>query len=293
MKIQYIDKCFNTASLETIEIANEIIEDYAVQGFDLTLRQLYYQLVSRDLIRNHQKEYDRLGRLISDARLCGLVDWSAIVDRTRNVSANPHWRNIKSIMRSALHSFQMDKWSNQEYRPEVWIEKDALRGVISGVCSELDIPHFACRGYNSQSEMWRASQRMINHINNGQQPYIIHLGDHDPSGIDMTRDIIDRLNMFLNGQGYCEVERIALNYDQVEEHNPPPNPAKLSDTRAGDYIVKFGSSSWELDALEPSVIVNLIRDEVLSIRDIDAWDEAVREEQAEIDKLKEVINERL
>lgn len=289
-KILYQDKNFRQSTLEVIETANRIIADYQAQGFDLTLRQLYYQMVSRDIIPNNQREYDKLGVIISDARLAGLIDWYAIVDRTRNLAALSHWDAPSDILRSVEHSYRLDKWEGQEYRPEVWIEKDALRGVITGICQELDVPHFSCRGYTSQSEMWRAGQRMLGHKRSNQIPYIIHLGDHDPSGIDMSRDIFERLEMFIDGTEGDDffVRRIALNYNQVEQYTPPPNPAKLTDSRVDGYIAKFGMESWELDALEPNVIVELIRHEILSIRDDSAWDEVVEQEESEKEELRQI-----
>lgn len=269
-KIVYVRKKFHRSSLEMIETANGIIEQYRAQGFDLTLRQLYYQLVSRDIIPNKDTEYKRLGEIISDARLAGLVDWTAIVDRTRNVRSNSHWDEPSDIIHSAAASFAIDKWDTQDHRIEVWVEKDALVGVIGRICERLDVPYFSCRGYTSQSEMWAASQRLLSYRRDEQTPVIVHLGDHDPSGKDMTRDIFDRLELFMGG---IEVKRIALNYDQIEQYNPPPNPAKVTDSRFAAYQSEFGDESWELDALEPTVISDLIEDVVLELRDEDAWNE--------------------
>ena len=153
-RIRYVPKNFGGAALRVIGEANAIIADYAAQGYDLTLRQLYYQFVSRDLLPNRQSEYKRLGDIINDARLAGLVDWEAIVDRTRNIRALPHWSDPAAIVRAAASSFAVDKWAEQPRRVEVWIEKDALVGVFEPVCQELDIPLFSCRGYTSQSEVW-------------------------------------------------------------------------------------------------------------------------------------------
>ena len=264
--------------MELIVTANEIIEEYQEQGFSLTLRQLYYQFVSRDIIANTQRSYKNLGSLINDARLCGLIDWESIEDRTRNLQSNSHWESAAEIIQSCEQCFAFDKWGDQEYRPEVWIEKDALTGIIQGICESLDVPYFACRGYNSQSEQWRAGQRFADAIYKGQIPLILHLGDHDPSGIDMTRDNQDRITMFAEED--VEVRRLALNYNQVEEYNPPPNPAKLTDSRADGYICKYGKSSWELDALEPKVIVALIKSEILSVRDDEIWNKSIEEENA-------------
>lgn len=277
-KIIYMDHKFNPKTMALLELANEIIDDYASQGFDLTLRQLYYQMVSRDVIPNKQSEYKKLGTIISNARRAGLVDWYAIIDRTRNLRKNAHWNSIKDILRSAEHSFAIDKWQGQDYRVECYVEKDALVGVVARACGPLDVPYFACRGYSSDSEMWRAAQRYEEYRDQGQRMVVIHLGDHDPSGIDMTRDIKDRFALF---GAYPIVNRIALNYNQVEQYNPPPNPAKEADSRWADYVNTYQTrSSWELDALEPQVIVDLITAEVLSFRDHDLWDEMVEREEA-------------
>lgn len=288
-KIHYQDWRPDENSLATVAQANEIIEAYAAKGFDLTLRQLYYQFVARDLIPNKQKEYDRLGAVVNRARLAGLIDWNHITDRTRNVEENSHWTNPGSIIRSAAYSFMLDRWAGQPHRIEVWIEKDALRGVISGVCEELDVPHFSCRGYTSQSEMWRAGRRLLGHNNRDQKTVILHFGDHDPSGIDMTRDIHERLEMFTGGR--VVVDRMALNMPQVEELGPPPNPAKLSDSRAKNYILTYGRESWELDALEPEYIAGLIRGAVGELRDQDLWDTTMKRERAMKAKLDELAEE--
>jgi len=269
-KETYIEKAFRRRSLEIIEQANDIIVEYEEQGFTLTLRQLYYQFVSRDLLENTQAGYDKLGSIINDARLAGLIDWHAIEDRTRFLRGKAHWNHPTDILRTAATQFTMDMWQGQNFRPEVWIEKDALIGVIEKVCREYDVPYFSCRGYVSQSEMWRAGQRFLQ--TEGQIPIIFHLGDHDPSGMDMTGDITRRLELFTEGLVSMDnVWRIALNMNQVEQYGPPPNPAKITDSRAVNYIARHGDHSWELDALEPSVISKLIKDSIEKLIDWDLW----------------------
>lgn len=278
MKIEYVAKRFNRSSVITIDNANRIIAEYEADGYELTLRQLYYQFVSRDLIPNTQQEYKKLGSVINDARLAGLVSWTAIVDRTRNLEKNPHWDDPAQFMESVVPQFAIDKWKDQPYRVEVWIEKDALAGIAERVCTKLDVPYFSCRGYTSQSEMWSAGRRLKTYADDNEQtPVIIHLGDHDPSGIDMSRDIADRLETFMGGM---EVNRIALNMDQVKRYNPPPNPAKITDSRATKYIKLHGTKSWELDALDPKVLSALIEKTVLSYRDEKKWAKTVSEERS-------------
>lgn len=115
---------------DIIRQANEICADYAAQGYDLTLRQLYYQFVSKALLPNRQQSYKRLGDIINQARLAGLMDWNYITDRTRNLQSLGHWRTPGEIIRSAANSFALDKWSDQPIRVEVWVEKEALAGIV-------------------------------------------------------------------------------------------------------------------------------------------------------------------
>ena len=283
--ITYIDKTFHRSSYELITIINEIEADYAKQGYNLTLRQLYYQLVARGYIENSEKSYKKIGNLVNDARLAGLVDWNSITDRTRQLRSNTHWSHPQEIIDSAIYSYAIDKRSDQPYNIEIWVEKEALADIVAKVAVQVDLPYFACRGYVSQSEMWAAAQRFID---DGRYGIIIHLGDHDPSGIDMTRDIRDRMEVF--GAYHVEVKRIALNYDQIEEYTPPPNPAKFTDSRINSYLSLYGSSSWELDALEPAVITNLIKSTVDTYTDFSLLVEKQKKESKDIARLNEYRN---
>lgn len=290
-KICYKPQRFNSSSQPVIVRANQILEEYNRQGFVLTLRQLYYQFVARGYLPNKLAEYKRLGNIVNDARLAGLIDWDYLEDRTRNVRFHPSWTTPASIMASAAESFRIDMWKNQDVRIEVWIEKDALVGVIQAVCERNDVAYFSCRGYTSQSEVWGAAQRMLRYIDKGQHLTVIHLGDHDPSGLDMTRDVIERLRLFIGYDAHTsdvEIRRVALNMDQVEQYNPPPNPAKTTDARFLNYEIEYGTESWELDALSPAVIADVIEAEILRHRDEDAWDAAVAQEERERDLIEKV-----
>ncbi|WP_433541998.1 hypothetical protein ACQP10_38245 (plasmid) [Streptosporangium sandarakinum] len=267
-RICYVPKDFNPTHRDIIDKANAICAAYARQGFDLTLRQLYYQFVARAWIENSDRSYKRLGAIINDARLAGAIDWNYIVDRTRNLRSLAHWDNPEQIVDAVAQQYRTARWASQPHRVEVWIEKDALVGVIAGVCERNDVDYFSCRGYTSQSEVWGAAQRLRRYVDAGQQPVIIHLGDHDPSGVDMTRDITDRLELF---GAKVDVVRLALNMDQIEQYNPPPNPAKITDSRARGYIREHGHSSWELDALDPTTLDGLIQAEIDGWRDDDQW----------------------
>lgn len=285
---EFIPKNFQGKSLLIVEQANTIIAEYQAAGFTLTLRQLYYQFVARGLLANKQQNYDKLGAIVSDARLAGLIDWDAIEDRTRFLRGHTTYASPADAI-SKLHSrYRIDMWQHQARRVEVWIEKDALLGVIEDVCSRWDVNYFACRGYASQSELYGAGKRIqYRREDEGQDTLVLHFGDHDPSGMDMTRDNCDRLSLFAGG--YVEVRRLALNMPQVQQYNPPPNPTKLTDSRANGYIADFGHECWELDALEPQVIAKIIEDEVRSVLDIKLWNAAVKKFDADRAQLLDAV----
>jgi hypothetical protein len=287
MLIQYEPHSFRADSLEVIDQAVGIVDEYHAQGFNLTLRQLFYQFVSRDLLANTQRSYKRLGDIISKARLAGLLSWQAIEDRLRKPESKPHWDSPADILEAAAASYNRDTRETQPNRIEVWVEKDALSDVVARIGRELDVTWFACRGYVSQSAMWRAARRFEA---DGRPGIILHLGDHDPSGIDMTRDISDRICCTF-GQQTVLVRRIALTIDQVEQYDPPPNPAKLTDTRASSYIEEYGDQSWELDALPPNVLAELIEREVDLYTDWDDLEDAKDRQRDERQQLHDLVDQ--
>jgi hypothetical protein len=280
--------------LELINQANDILITLKERGYNLTLRQLYYQLVSKDIIPNNMNSYKRLGNLVNDARLAGIIGWDLIEDRTRSLNSITSWINPREILMRAVHGYRLDRWLSSDTYMEVWVEKEALIDVVKQACIPYDIPCFACRGYVSQSAMWRAAQRFIDNEDDfrsiegyPQRLILIHLGDHDPSGIDMTRDIKDRFDMF---GADVKVERIALNMNQIDQYNPPPNPAKITDSRSNSYIDQFGPSSWELDALDPDVIKGMIQEMIFEYMPMELRESRLSLESAQREKMISMIN---
>lgn len=284
----FIAKRFKSSSVKIIGQANQIIAEYQAKGFTLTLRQLYYQFVARDLIKNQQSEYKRLGAVINDARMAGLIDWDAIEDRTRYLRSIAHYAGPAAFIETMSRRYAEHLWGDQPYYVEVWIEKDALVGVIERVCNEFRVPYFPCRGYNSQSEQYVAGKRLKRQLAKGKKVTVFHLGDHDPSGINMTTDNQDRLMTFARSIS-VDVVRLGLNMNQVEEYGPPPNPAKDTDTRFAQYAEQFGDECWELDALSPEVIEGLVRDAIEGVLDHDKF-EAAREAEQHNEELLEKLS---
>jgi hypothetical protein len=270
---------FNAKAQKTVDQANAIIAEMSAKGYVLTLRQLYYQFVARDLLPNREREYKRLGRLVTHAREAGVMDWYAIEDRGRSARGVHPEEDPHQVLDGIEQGLLFDHWARQEAYLEVWVEKSALEGVVARPAQEHHVNYMACKGYLSASEAWRAGLRFQNAVARGKRPVLIHLADHDPSGLHMTKDNQDRLRMFAEAHG-IEVRRIALNMDQVDKYSPPPNPAKQTDSRYAGYARDFGDQSWELDALDPEVLDDLISDTIFEYVDTDVWQQ-VEEEQAE------------
>lgn len=294
MKEAFKNKNISADRLAIIKIANGIITRYTQQGYSLTLRQLYYQFISGDLFPaswqdpttgsiNNERSYKNLGKIISDGRLNGLIDWEAIEDRGRRPMIWADYQNAEDFLATELRTYRRPRWDGQENYVELWVEKEALAGVLSPLASEFHIVLMVNKGYSSQSAMFESAQRFINKKGDHEYCHLLYLGDMDPSGQDMVRDVADRLTMF-----GAEVEKIALTPEQVKQYKPPKNPAKMSDSRAIKYVAEFGRSSWEVDALPPEVLSKIIRKSVAALLDVDQMNEIKALEKRDIEALLKV-----
>lgn len=280
MKEQFIETRFRADSIALIDSCEEVIEQYQAQGLRLTLRQLYYQLVSGNIVANTERVYKKIGNLVSRARLAGLLDWDAIEDRIRLPRKQSNWSSPQDIMQAALSSYRLDRWEGQPEKIELWVEKDALAGILDPIAKRHHVTMMVNRGYSSQSAMYDAAQRVHEANNDGIDFHILYLGDLDPSGEDMVRDIDERLNLTFDAA--CTIHKLAITPAQVDEYQPPPNPAKLSDSRAKKYIAKHGYSSYEVDALPPDALQTIINEAITAFIETDALGQVL--DQEDVDK---------
>jgi hypothetical protein len=264
-----------------LERINTILEEYRNDGYVLTLRQLYYQLVSKDIIPNNDREYAKLSNILKKGRMAGIVDWSAIEDRVR-VPKLPYWvRDVQHAIQDTIEQYRINRMQGQQRNIEIWVEKDALSNVLFRVTSKYHIRLMVNRGYSSISAMYDAHRR----LRSGD--VILYFGDHDPSGKDMVRDIRERMKEF--GRE-VDVRPVALTMEQIRRFNPPPNPAKITDPRAKWYIREYGRTSWELDALPPRELIRLAEEAVEELIDLDQYNRCLDREQRDIEELRSFFN---
>lgn len=293
-KIRYETRPFNDANSGVVTTAGNILEEYARQGYRMSLRGLYYQFIRRDLFpeswrdkllasKNVQKNYKRLSTLMTDARVSGLIDWAHIEDTTRDTQGGDFgYLNPAERISMMPDGYQITKWDGQPEYVEVAVEKEALLSIVGRPARRWNVTAMACKGNPSTSSVHEMAQRLKRIERTGRKTTLIYLGDHDPTGLDISRDVQDRLVLFRSS---CTVDRIALNYDQITD-DLPPSPAKLTDSRTSAYVEEFGEDTWELDALEPAVLNQLVEDAILARLDMGLWNERVRQENRDLVELE-------
>ncbi len=278
---------FTDDRAEMIRLIRTIFDDYARDGLMLTVRQIFYQFIARGWAAPRPTLYDIIQSAVNDGRMAGLLPWHTLEDRGRGLRGLETQTSPAAAIRRARDGYRLDLWADQEWRPEFWVEKQALEGVIGDIATSLRVDFYATKGYDSQSQQWRAGQRMADYVRRGQRPIVFHLTDHDPSGIDMYRDVTERLRMFAGTP--IHVERIALTTAQVRKYDPPPFDVKIRDSRSRGYRDEHGEDAWELDALDPRVLRTLMEDSVRMIRNEAQWSASLAEEVADLRQMDEVV----
>jgi hypothetical protein len=277
MKELFVPHRFSPKRLEVLEQANIILDEYQVLGHKLTLRQLFYQFVARDLLPNSPETYRLVCGTVNDGRDAGEIDWDMIEDRSRELQHVWFDASPASAIKYAADSYKEDPWLNQPYMPIVAIEKDALLGVIEPVCSEYRVKRLSLRGNCSDTLLYELAKLCVEAVEDDKTPVVLLLTDHDPTGIiNMPPDISGRLERYAGQE--IEVRRLGLTMQQVRRYRLPNNPAKEKDPRYGRYHKQFGDKSWELDALAPDVLAGLVHIELNRLIHQKRWAAALRKE---------------
>lgn len=344
---------FKEDTRDIIDKMSRILSEYDQK---LSARQVYYRFIGDDLLpaswidleynrkkglpvdtKNTEKNYKRLLGILADARYAGLVDWDAIEDRGREPKVPSEWDSLDGLVDAAVEQFRLPRRRDQPRHLELWVEKDALAGVLGPIARRAHVPLVVNKGYSSASAMKAAADRMLEACGvavarrqcgscaedysyrypdgtckgcgskidrsgvlfryedtDGEQVedskkdvVVLYLGDHDPSGEDMVRDVRDRLTEF--GVPNLEVVKVALTMVQIRRFKPPPNPAKVTDSRAAAYIAQFGNQSWELDALPPRELNRIVEQAIAKYTDRELMDAAIERENADRERVREAI----
>lgn len=204
-----------------IEIV-DIVERFAKLDYKLTLRQLYYQLVKANAVRNHDTVYKKLSKILDDLRYGGYIDWDAVEDRGRLPKNAYSLDDAEDALNDAIRTFRVKRQSNQDVTVEVWSEKDAISEILYRVTSKYGIPLMINKGYSSSTAMYRGYQRFARSILAGKPVKLIYFGDHDPSGLDMIRDIHDRVVNFM-----VEGDLLKTYFDNLYSKQSPSDRQKV------------------------------------------------------------------
>jgi hypothetical protein len=245
---------------------------------EMTVRQVYYQLVSRHLIPNTRSMYCAFDNHLTRAREEWLVNPNAIIDRSRPIENEnrPGWSSLASYLSTVREAYRRDPLEGQERQIEIWIEKEALSRLVSATLREYKPTVVVCRGYSPFTILYQANGRL------SQDALVLYCGDHDPSGLDAYRDMASKLE--------CEVRRLALTIDQVRDYQLPPNPTKASDTRQARYVQRYGDECWELDALPPDAFQTIVREAFEAEIDKSKWEESRDRERSEAAEIAALID---
>lgn len=255
---------------DLIPICQEIFSQYS---FKPTVRQLYYRLVSPpyQVIENKTSSYKVFDRQMVQARERGDMPGDAFSDTSRQTLGGDYGYRSPEEFRQALieaahpEKYTRPMWDTQLAVVEVWVEKSALAVLLNAIAENFRVPVYASRGYSPFTLLDKAVERFLE-----KGGVILDFRDHDPSGLDMCRDTQERLTRYGGRFRYVPV---ALSYNQVQSFALAPNPTKLADPRAKDYIAVYGNECWELDALPPDELNKLVEEAIRQEIDWDRWEE--------------------
>jgi hypothetical protein len=257
--------------------------DILAEGNPMTVRQVYYQLVARQLIPNNRSQYQAVSNLLVEARKTERVPWEWIEDRNRKARDVAMWDDLDDFILTVRGAYRRDVWQDQAHQVEAWLEKDALSGIFSDALQPYGVTLNVGRGYDGWSSIRNAAER----IGDGDDTTILYFGDFDPSGEDMFRSLVERLGFF-----GCkpEIIKCALTLEDIRRYNLPSDLAKTTDSRHAGHVAKWGDVSVELDALPPAVLRQRLIDEVRSRLDLSALEETRQQERIERNRLSTLLD---
>jgi len=277
-------------TVKRLQTAIEVLGEH----HPMTVRQVYYQLVSRQVVKNERTQYQAISNLLVEARKSGEIPWEWIEDRLRRPRSVSMWSDLSDFAETVRHAYRRDVWASQPGYVEVWLEKDALSGIFEDTLERYGVTLNVGRGFDGWDSIRNAGDRYIEH----DGATILYFGDFDPSGEDMVRSLRARLDEYLEiadepfGEGIPDVEivKCALTAFDIACYNLPADFAKKTDSRAAKFIAEHGDVSVELDALPVDVLRECLTNEVEKRLDLKALAKVRETESAEVEKLVNLLS---
>jgi hypothetical protein len=269
-------------SLKLLEVAVEVL----TAQHPMTVRQVYYQLVSRQVIENNRGQYQAVSNALVDARKEGLIPWDWSEDRLRRPREVSMYRDLRDFLGVVVYSYQRDVWPTQPTYVEVWLAKDALSGIFEQERRPYGVTLNVGCGYDGWDSIHHAAAR-YRHAWAGDIPTtVLYFGDFHPSGEDMVRSLGKRLEFF--GYRPSILKRI-LTFDDISRYQLPPDFTKHTDTRRAAFVAKYGDLAVELDALPVDVLRGRLVAGVWSRMDLDALEVTRAQEEADNQALRAIL----
>jgi hypothetical protein len=260
------------ATTRFIEQALEVLE----REEPMTIRQLFYRLVSARVIENTLSGYRRVSWTLTKIRKDGRCPFDWIVDRSRPEYTPSVWEDAKEYLTMCKVGYRKDYWHDQPKYVEVWVEKDAIVGAIEPVTDELGVPIRVGRGFLSTTRVAEIA-KMLARVGKGK--HIFYLGDHDPSGQCIEQEVKGRILSL--GSKPFKLVRLAIHPEDITKFDLPPLRVKDSDSRTAKFTAKYGSECVELDALPPAELRRRLRAAIEALLDVEKWDRAALVEKVE------------
>lgn len=269
-------------SEKILEAVTEIVG--AANG-PITIRHLFYRLVSRGLLKKSEQEYRNLGNYLTRWRESGRLHWSAFADNTRWYYTHTSYDNMAAALETTIDNYRRNLWQSQGSYVEIWCEKDAIASILYKEASSWGVPVFPLRGFPSGTALHNAADIFKAQIRAGKEVYIYYFGDHDPSGTSIDASTISSLNNVHNVD--INFERVAVLPAQIEEYDLPTRPTKKSDTRSKT----FEGESVEIDAMDMEVLRDMVKDCIVRHINPQTWSSELAIEEQERATLKQMMGE--
>lgn len=230
----------------------DAIKGVLAEDHPMTIRQVFYRMVPTGLIEKTEPQYKgTICRLLGEMRISGEVPFHHITDGTRQTRRRTTWHSAQEFAKDVAEAYRRNLWDTQQAQVQVWVEKDALSGVLFEETRKWDVPLFVTRGFSSITQIYEAAYE-INSV--GKPAFVYHFGDHDPAGYAVGKAIEEGIRGFTRKGIDVEFERVAVNRDQIEEFGLTTRPTKRTDSRSRD----FKGDSVEVDGIPSKALRGML-----------------------------------